>query len=134
MSNAPAAEFCLDASALLALMQQEPGFEIVAATLDRAVMHSVNVLEVLRKLIRDGLPPEVAVELFEELHINVIDQISIRHLKAATALIDQSKSLGLSLGDCVCLMLGEELNCTILTSEKSWSRVQLRAGTVRQIR
>ncbi|MEO8660051.1 MAG: PIN domain-containing protein [Bryobacteraceae bacterium] len=133
MSNAPA-EFCLDASALLALMQQEPGFEIVAATLDRAVMHSVNVLEVLRKLTRNGLPPEVAVELFEELHINVIEQISMRHLKAATALIDQSKSLRLSLGDCVCLMLGEELNCTILTSEKSWSKVHLRAGTVRQIR
>jgi len=115
-------------------MQQEPGFEVVAATLDRAVMHSVNVLEVLRKLTRDGLPPEVAVELFEELHINVIEQIPMRHLKAATALIAQSKSLHLSLGDCVCLMLGEELNCTILTSEKSWSKVPLRAGKVRQIR
>ena len=65
-------------------MQQEPGFEVVAATLDRAVMHSVNVLEVLRELTRDGLPPEVAVELFVEL-TSIIEQIPMRNLNAATA-------------------------------------------------
>lgn len=44
----------LDASALLALLDKEPGTEVVAGALDRSVVSSVNWSEVLQKLRQRG--------------------------------------------------------------------------------
>ena len=46
----------LDASALLALMNREPGGEDVEPMVPRAVMSAVNMAEVVGKLADKGLP------------------------------------------------------------------------------
>jgi predicted nucleic acid-binding protein len=51
----------LDASALLALIKQEPGWDVVAAAaaVEDATVSSVNYSETLQKAARLGVQPEV---------------------------------------------------------------------------
>jgi ribonuclease VapC len=94
----------LDASALLALINQEPGFEKVAAAISTACMSSVNVAEVVSKLMDKGFSEVEIREIFEALKVLIIpfdeEQGFIAGLLRA-----ETKSLGLSLGDRACLSL-----------------------------
>jgi ribonuclease VapC len=62
----------LDASALLALINQEPGFEKVAAVISTACMSSVNVAEVVSKLMDKGFSEVEIREIFEALKVLII--------------------------------------------------------------
>jgi PIN domain nuclease of toxin-antitoxin system len=62
-------EYLLDASALLAVLLGEPGQEHVLAILDRSFVHSVNVAEVIARLIRSGVPVKAAKSAVSELHL-----------------------------------------------------------------
>lgn len=50
----------LDASAVLALLNAEPGEDKVRLLLPRATISAVNVAEVLAKLVTQGMPAEEA--------------------------------------------------------------------------
>ena len=50
----------LDASALLALLQNEPGSDAVAAVLPHAVLSAVNLSEVVAKMVERGVSAEDA--------------------------------------------------------------------------
>lgn len=52
-------EVVLDASALLALLNQEQGSDVVAASIPEAIISTVNLSEVISKLVDAGLPEAV---------------------------------------------------------------------------
>ena len=62
----------LDASALLALLNQEVEGEKVAAVLPDACMSAVNVSEVVAKLTDKGLSESEITEIFKALSLSVI--------------------------------------------------------------
>ncbi len=49
-------EVALDASALLALLNREPGYEEIAGTIPHAAISAVNLSEVVAKLVVNGMP------------------------------------------------------------------------------
>ena len=49
-------EVVLDASAVLALLNQEPGEEAIARVINHAAISSVNVSEVVAKMAEMGIP------------------------------------------------------------------------------
>lgn len=61
----------LDASALLALLRDEPGADEVARVLDKAIISAVNLQEVWKELLASGVPPDVAREMIDELRLTV---------------------------------------------------------------
>ncbi len=61
-----------DASATLALIQDEPGCQVLRPLLPEAVMSSVNLAEVLSKLVRDGMPACEASAALRALHLEVV--------------------------------------------------------------
>ena len=61
-----------DASATLALIQDEPGCQVLRALLPEAVMSSVNLAEVLSKLVRDGMAACEASAALRALHLEVV--------------------------------------------------------------
>ena len=98
----------LDASAVLALLQQEPGATRVAALLPDAWISAVNLSEVVAKLIDHGVPADALVPALWQLSLRVQafdSDAAIRagELRAAT------RPLGLSLGDRACLALAQSL-------------------------
>ena len=115
MSNA---RYLLDASALLALVQEEPAGKDVEPMLDRAAIHAVNLVEVISKLIQNGLAD--AVPLLTNLGIEVISELDARQAEACARLHAGSRKFGLSLGDCVCLTIAGIKKLVAVTKEQIW--------------
>jgi PIN domain nuclease of toxin-antitoxin system len=125
-----AAGAVLDASALLAYLQDEPGSDYVEAILVlRAVINVVNYAEVLSRLAdggedaamancrlqRQGLTGDVlrVVPLHED------DAVVIARLRPLT------RAQGLSLGDRACLATGIRLGRPVITADRSWAALDV---------
>jgi ribonuclease VapC len=108
----------IDASALLAFLQDEPGADDVR--LADAVMSSVNLSEVLHKSLEKGASTEgLHVEL-ALLGLEVIP-FDVRHAELAAELRASTRHLGLSLADRACLALAMERGGTAVTADRVWS-------------
>lgn len=125
-------EYLLDASALLTVLLGEPGQERVLEILDRSFIHSINVAEVIARLIRSGVPPKAAEGAIAELQLETED--AFVDAAACGELLGTRRDLGLSLGDCVCLATAARSGAIAVTADRAWSQVslvQLRGKPVR---
>jgi ribonuclease VapC len=114
----------LDASAILAVLNQEPGAEKLGPELlNVAVGGTVNLAEVQGKLVENGLSADDAWEAAQSLVREIID-FTPEQAKLAGALVAKTRSLGLSLGDRACLALGLTLDAPVYTTDKSWKKLQ----------
>lgn len=114
----------LDASALLALLADEPGSERVAKALPFAAMSSVNLAEVVGKLVDRQMPADLARNTIEGLDIDV-RPFDLDQAYAAGALRTQTAIHGLSLGDRACLALAQYLSVPALTADTVWQRLNI---------
>lgn len=114
----------LDASALLAILREEPGAEVVEPHLEGAVIGAVNLSEVVAKLTEDGVPEgEVRRAIGRlELHVRPFD---VEQAHAAGVLRRATRALGLSFGDRACLALAKRQGAIALTADRSWLRAEL---------
>lgn len=117
-------KYVLDASAVLALLNQEPGMDRVAAVLADSCMGTVNYCEVLGKLIDAGLPETEARESIELLNVEVIP-FDVDTARLAAVLRPTTKKLGLSLGDRSCLALALSRRNAALTAERAWAKLKV---------
>lgn len=117
-------KYVLDASAVLALLNQEPGRDQVERVLGESVISAVNACEVLTKLIDAGLPLEEARESFDLLGLEVMD-FNKELAEQAASLRSATRKKGLSLGDRCCLALGLHLNLETVTAEREWAKLKL---------
>lgn len=122
----------LDASALLALLNAEPGADTVAAALPEAVIGAVNYAEVVSTLAEAGLSEAELGETLDGLALDVrpFDRAQVH---AADRLRPATRARGLSLGDRACLALGRALQAPVLTTDSAWEGLDL-GVEVRQIR
>lgn len=113
-----------DASALLLLLQQEPGWQELGPLLPESAMNSVNLSEVSVKLLESGGASGMTREILEGLPIEIHDFTTDLAYRAAE-LRGPTKHLGLSLGDRACLALGLSLRAKILTGDRAWLGLDL---------
>ena len=117
-------EAVLDASAILAIIFDEPGAEkLTDEVLDKAVASTVNLAEVQSKLINKGFPPDEAWE--DSLALVKAEHFTPEQAKTAGTLIRTTQPLDLSLGDRSCLALAIALQADVYTTEKSWKNLKL---------
>ncbi len=110
--------FVLDASALLAYLQSEPGTDLVERALGRAAMSTVNLAEVLTVALRArGEDPRALRPALLALGI-VVHDFTTADAESAASMFPKTKAAGLSLGDRACLALGARLGATVLTAER----------------
>lgn len=114
----------LDASALLALLNQEPGKDRVEQVLPDSVVGAVNYCEAVGKLIDAGVPENEARNSVGLLNIEIIDFDENLAFLAAS-IRPSTRKLGLSLGDRSCLALGLARRATVVTTERNWSKLEL---------
>jgi ribonuclease VapC len=109
----------LDASALLALINREPGWQVVAraAAGDDATISAVNYSEVLQKTARVGIAAEEIDSALDELAITVTP---FGRLDARLAASFYRHRSDLSLADRVCLALGRSLSSATYTTDRNW--------------
>lgn len=115
----------LDASAVLALLHKETGYELVEDHVARgAAISAVNVAEVAAKLSDSGMPTEEIREVIQSLSLDVVD-FDLEQAYQCALLRPLRKSAGLSLGDRACLALGQQRGQPVLTADRAWATLAL---------
>lgn len=123
------ADAVLDASAVLALLQDEPGSDLVAARLPGATISAVNLSEVVAKLADAGMPESEIRRALGPLGLEV-RAFDEQDAIAAGLLRPSTKALDLSLGDRACLALGVVLSRPVVTTERAWTKLKIGADVV----
>ncbi len=119
-------EFVLDASALVAMLRDEPGARKVADAIADARMSVFNYAEVVSYFIYAGMDQYDIDAMLDPLPVELVpaDKDLARlagHLRGPTA------RAGLSLGDRFCLALAKRKGLPAWTADQEWKRV---AGAV----
>lgn len=115
----------LDAAALMAELNGEPGSEQVIDAYPGVVASAVNVAEVIAKLTERGATVEETAEIAARM------RCPVQPFDAAQALLagqlrGPTRALGLSLGDRACLALALTVGADrVLTTDRAWLRLDL---------
>jgi PIN domain nuclease of toxin-antitoxin system len=116
--------YVVDASALLAFLNEEPGSEVVEEALPSALISTVNLSEAIAKLLERGVPDGEVVAVIGYLDFKVIDFISVSAWDAAR-LRPVTRAYGLSFGDRACLGLALQQKLPVLTADSAWRSLSL---------
>jgi len=109
----------LDASAILAILNAEPGQDEAIAALPDALVSAVNLSEVVAKLSDRGVPVHEAFGWSIRLGFTVVP-FDAALAQAAGALRSLTRAVGLSLADRSCLALGQQKSALVLTTDRAW--------------
>jgi ribonuclease VapC len=128
VASAESPASALDASAVLALLNDEEGSEVVSgAVADGAAISVVNLAEVLSKVAeRGGDPAAAAAELRKaegSKRALTIEPLTAADCIALARLRPTTKQRGLSLADRACLALADRLGVPALTADEAWEDV-----------
>lgn len=118
------AEFVLDASAVLALLQKETGHEKVAAALTGARISTVNLAEVGSRLSNLGRSVVQVRTVLLALGLRIVPFDQDQAFEAAR-LRPLTRSLGLSLSDRACLALARLQKVPAMTTDRAWRNLSL---------
>lgn len=113
----------LDASAMLAFLQDEPGARTVEKYLTRASMSTVNWAEVVQKLHEVGVELNGLRDEILGLGLDLVP-LEVEDAELAGMLRKQTRSAGLSLGDRACLALATRLRVRAVTADRDWLKVR----------
>jgi len=114
----------LDSSAILAVLRHEPGGAALAPLLSDAAVSTVNLAEVLGRLVLLGQDLEDArraVDVLSMRHVPLDD----RQAADTAALLPLTKPFGLSLGDRACLALARAESLPVLTADRAWASLAI---------
>lgn len=124
----------LDASALLALLKREAGADIVEASLDQAIIASVNLGEAAQIQYLHGWNREefeVAIGLTEISVVAVTQKVAMD----AADFRELARKNGISQADCLCLALAKGNSAVALTADRDWLKIADQIGVeIRMIR
>ena len=125
----------LDASAVLALLQDEPGADEVESAIESgAIISAVNLSEVLAKMVDAGAAADAAADLIVSLFVEVAP-FGLESARDAARRRETSQPAGLSLGDRTCLSLGRRRHLPVITADRAWLGASASSGVeVRCIR
>lgn len=112
--------FVLDSSAVLAVIREEAGMEVVAAAIPQSRVSSVNAVEIVTKLIDLGRSPDLAEAILFGLALDIEPFLPADGVLAGR-LRKESKRFGLSLGDRACIATAIRLGATVLTADRIWA-------------
>lgn len=117
------AALVLDASALLALFNDEPGADKVMQALEQpCLLSAANHTEVLTKLLDKGLSPADAATVMTSVELRIVAFDAAQSADAAW-LRTATRKAGLSLGDRACLALARAEGAAVLTADKPWLQI-----------
>jgi PIN domain nuclease of toxin-antitoxin system len=118
------AQAVIDASALLALIFGER-LSVGRDRFENGIMSTVNLTEVLAKMVDAGVSAADAMADVEALGLNLaVVDFAREGAVSAAELRAETKRLGLSLGDRACLATARSRSLPVLTADQSWAKLE----------
>jgi ribonuclease VapC len=115
----------LDASALLALIHDEPGADLVAAEIGSSILGTANLAEVIGKLVDADVDISSLRALLDAAGVG-IEPLSAEDGELAGAMRSIAGGQSLSLGDRCCLALTARSSPPeVLTADRGWADLDL---------
>ncbi len=115
----------LDASAVLALLNSEPGADrVFRAAAEGAKISTVNLSEVVAKLDEAGMPAAAIRDAIEAIEFDLVAFDATQAYRAGL-LRRRTRDAGLSLGDRACLALAGGSGLPALTADRRWQGLEL---------
>lgn len=118
----------IDASAMIAFLRRETGFEAVSEWMNGACISAVNFAEVLQKLTDNPHEESMLNALVINMGISVID--FDRDQAAGVARLYPDARKGISLADRVCLGLGIQESLPVVTGDRDWGNLNIDAEVI----
>ena len=122
----------LDASAVLVLLLDEPGADVVSDVLTNGVLSAVNLAEVLSKLTDRGAEVSGLADRLRAAGV-LVEPMTQADAEKVAALRRTDDRRVLSFGDRCCLALGHRLDMPVLTADRVWSEMDC-GVEIRQVR
>jgi PIN domain nuclease of toxin-antitoxin system len=114
----------LDGSAILVLLNREPGSSKVETLLPGAFASSVNLAEVAGKLSESGMPALEIRSAIGALGLTIVDFDASMAYETG-GLRSLTQNAGLSLGDRACLATGKVLGKPVVTANRAWRNLDV---------
>lgn len=116
----------LDASAVIAVLDGEPGREQVRPKLRSggATISAVNLSEVVTRHLEGGFSENQIRDRIQPLSLEVVP-FDADLAYAAARLRAPTRSAGLGLGDRACLALAQRLGVPAVTADRAWATLGL---------
>jgi PIN domain nuclease of toxin-antitoxin system len=122
----------LDASALLAMLLDEPGSARVKAGLDGALLCAVNLAEIVTYYAKFGASRPDIEAMLRPLPIQLV-QVDEALSYEASMLRPITLPGGLSLGDRYCLALAKREGVPAMTAARRWPDIASAAGVAIEV-
>jgi ribonuclease VapC len=110
----------LDSSAILAVILNEPGCEVIEDASEGFAISTVNMAEVVTKLVDFGFDEKNIPDAVDTFRL-WCRPLTERQAHQAGLFRKQSRRFGLSLGDRCCLALARDLGATVYTTDRVWA-------------
>ncbi len=114
---------------MIALLRDEPGAEVIAASLGEALISTVNLQEVVKALLTRGFTIAIAREMINALHLDIRPH-ETEDAYAAAALHAVTVAYGSGLGDRTCMALAIREGLPAVTTDRNWARLAIPGLTV----
>ena len=137
----------LDASAMVAVLIQEPGHDVVERILEsgRAATTPLAMTEALNVCRRKGHPLDNAklrgILAKDGLHVEPVTEADVEGMLDALCRADghrranpERRSGTLSLADAACITMGRRLGLPVITSDRLWVDVEFDGVAIRRFR
>jgi len=124
-----AGEVVLDASALIAMLWDEPGGDRAEALVDRAIVSTVNWTEVLQRFQRGGMSLDGKQDAIEALGVR-LEPYTAEDADAVARMWEGTRAAGLSLADRACLALARRLGAPAHTADRAWADLDVDVDVV----
>ena len=118
-----------DASAVIALLREEAGADVIAQYAGDGLISTVNLQEVIKALLVRGFTIGVARAMIDALHLEIRPH-TVEDAYAAAKLYEATKEYGRGLGDRTCMALAIAEGLPALTTDQAWAKLQVPGLTV----
>lgn len=113
-----------DSSAVIALLRDDRGADVIADYASDAVISAVTLQEVVKVLLADGASTKVARGMIDPLSLDVRAH-EAGDAWAAAMLWQATKAKGSGLGDRTCMALAISEGLPAITTDKAWSELSI---------